>query len=75
MNTRVKAMFTQVELLEIVITMLSVATNTLAEACVCVCNALDTLLAVPPRAVVLILKVAVAVPLEHFVEVEVIVPP
>ena len=59
---------------EIVTTMSSPATKAFAELCDCSCSDELTLFAVPPRAVVLILNVAVQVPLADFVVVLVIVP-
>lgn len=55
-------------------TMSSPAANTLEDECAWLCSTLDTLLAIPPRAVMFILKVAVQVPEALIVVVSVIVP-
>ena len=68
----VKFISTQDELLDRVKAMSSPAANTLALECVWVCSELLTLFAVPPKAVVLILKVAVQVPLALLVVVSTI---
>lgn len=61
------------ELLEIVKTMSSPTAAELFEECARVCSLVETLFAVPPSAVVLILNVAVAVPLVQIVVVSLIV--
>src|SRR5690606_13307684 len=64
----------QAELLETVRTISSPALKVFVLAWACDCSMLDTLFAVPPRAVLLTLNVAVQVPLALIVVVSVIVP-